>query len=279
MPEHPHRPNAAAPATASSPDSDQTAAPAPDVPLSVPTARQAFPTGLVQPEGGYRFSLDPLLLAMFARPKKNARIADLGSGCGVAALAALLAHQTPCSAQGLDIDPAMTSAAHANAASLGLSERYAGVTTDIRRVREVLTPESFGLVLSNPPYRKLGTGLVCQDKDRTRARFEAQASLDDFLSAASWLLTNRGSRAVVFPSARLPELMRGCEEMKLSPKRLRLVHARMEEPARLALLEAVKNAGAGLLAEPPLVLYEGHGTATRMSAAALTFCPFLEKNP
>ena len=242
-------------------------------------ARQAFPTGLVQPEAGYRFSLDPLLLAMFARPKNGARIVDLGAGCGVAALALLLAHNTIREALGLDIDSAMTHAAVANSASLGLSESYLAATVDLRRVRETLAPESFDLALANPPYRKLGTGLACQDEQRTRARFEAQASLEDFLSGASWLLANRGRLAVVFPAARLPELIRGCEEVKLAPKRLRLVHSRVDEPARLALLEAVKNAGDGLLTEPPLVLYEGTGTATRMSAAALDFCPFLEKNP
>lgn len=246
---------------------------------SVDNAREAFPNGLFQPENGYRFSLDPLLLASFVLPKKNVRMADLGTGCGVAALAALLAHDAPSEALGLDIDPAMTQAATANAAHLGLCDRFTAVTADVTRIREVLPPESFGLVLANPPYRRLGTGLSCQDESRTQARFEAQGSLQDFLAAASWLLANRGALAVVFPAERLSELMVGCVAAKLAPKRLRMVHSRLEEPARLVLLEAVKNAGTGLCALPPLVLYEGRGAATRLGAAALSFCPFLAKNP
>lgn len=245
----------------------------------VTAAREAFPNGLFQPENGYRFSLDPLLLASFVLPKKNVRMADLGTGCGVAALAALLAHDTPREALGLDIDPTMTEAATANAALLGLSDRFTAVTADVTRIREALPPESFGLVLANPPYRRLGTGLSCQDDSRTQARFEAQGSLQDFLAAASWLLANKGALAVVFPAERLPELMAGCEAARLAPKRLRMVHSRLEEPARLVLLEAVKNAGTGLRALAPLVLYEGRGAATHICAAALSFCPFLAKNP
>lgn len=256
--------------------------PAPPRGAAVPVAsaaREAFPNGLRQPEGGYRFSLDPLLLAAFVRPKKNVRMADLGTGCGVAALAALLLNHAPREALGLDIDPAMTRAATDNAALLGLSGRFTARTADVARIRDALPPESFGLALANPPYRKLGTGLACQEEPRTKARFEALGSLLDFLSAASWLLGNRGSLAVVFPAERLSELMSGCESVRLAPKRLRLVHSRLEEPARLALLEAVKNAGTGLSAEAPLVLYEGRGAATRLCEAALSFCPFLAGTP
>jgi tRNA1Val (adenine37-N6)-methyltransferase len=277
----------------------------------VQAARAAFPTGLFQPEGGYRFSLDPLLLASFARPKKGAAVVDIGTGCGVAALAALLTHPSVERALGLDIDPAMTDAAARNAALLGLADRFAAVTADVRSIRErprrgllhdspeephpvgeqpgpkrtasgVLSlsvkPESFDLALCNPPYRRLGTGLACREQQRTRARFEAHASLDGFMAAASWLLRNRGKLAVVFPAARLPELLCACEGARLAPKRLRMVHSRLSGPARLVLLEAVKNAGRELVCEPPLELYEGRGEDTRLLADALEFCPFLACN-
>lgn len=244
----------------------------------VQAARAAFPTGLSQPEGGYRFSLDPLLLACFARPKKDAAVVDIGTGCGVAALAALLAHPGVERTLGLDIDPAMTDAAARNAALLGLADRFAAVTGDVNSIRGLLPPESFDLALCNPPYRRLGTGLACREEERTRARFEAEGSLGDFMAAASWLLRNRGKLAVVFPAARLPELFAACETARLTPKRMRLVHSRLDEPARLVLLETVKNAGRELCCEPPLELYEGRGESTRLSAAALEFCPFLAAN-
>ena len=245
------------------------------------TARESFPNGLDQPEGGYRFSMDPLILAAFARPKKHARVVDLGTGCGVAALALLMLRAREASfpladgVLGLDIDPAMTRSARANAVRLGLDELFQAQTMDIRSVRDQLPPGSFGTALANPPYRKPESGLVCLARERTRARFESMAGLEDFLAASSWLLANRGRLAMVFPADRLAELMEGCLDASLTPKRMRLVHPRVDQPARLALLEAVKNAGPGLRAEAPLVLYEGRGTAARKNAAAQEFCPFL----
>ena len=278
-------------------------------------ARIFFPRGMIQPEGGYRFSLDPLLLACFARVKKGVRLVDLGTGCGVAALAALLRHEakdspeparTPgspdtletleipskpsVSALGLDIDPAMVEAAARNAARLGLEEAFGARLLDIRQVRSELAPEFFGLALLNPPYRPLETGRACGGPERTKARFEAQGGLEDFLDATAWLLANRGAAALVYPAGRLAQLLHGLVERRLTPKRLRLVHSRLEEPAKLVLLEAVKNGGAGLTVEPPLALYgrqtgstgqdghKGQPAAARLSAAALEFCPFLACN-
>ncbi|WP_243367010.1 tRNA1(Val) (adenine(37)-N6)-methyltransferase [Fundidesulfovibrio soli] len=241
-------------------------------------ARDAFPNGLRQPEGGYRFSLDPLLLAAFVRPKRNVAAADLGSGCGVASFAALMLHPALRSCLGLDIDPAMTGSSLENARLLGLEDRFEARTFDIRAARDGLTPESRGLVLANPPYRILGTGQPCRDAARTLARFEARGGLEDFLAAAFWVLSNRGTLGMIFPAARLGELLGACIEARLAPKRLRMVHSRLDEPARLILLEAVKNGGSETTIEPPLELYTGRGEETALSAQALEFCPFLAAN-
>jgi len=249
-----------------------------DMTGAVRGARKAFPTGLAQPEGGYRFSLDPLLLAAFAPLKKNDRVVDLGAGCGVAGLAALLggaAREIPAKVLSLDIDPAMSGFALANAVRLGLADSLRAQTLDIRHVRDELPAEAFTMALVNPPYRRQGTGIPCPDGGRERARGETRAVLWDFISAASWLLANRGRLAVVFAANRLSELLVACEKARLTPKRLRLVHSRLHEPARLLLLLAVKNGGSGMRVEAPLALYEGYGEATRLSVSSLAFCPFL----
>ena len=48
---------------------------------------------LLQPVQGYRFSLDALLLADFARLPVGASVADLGTGCGVIPLVLARKHQ------------------------------------------------------------------------------------------------------------------------------------------------------------------------------------------
>lgn len=265
---HPTVQAACTPAERSGPEPPETA---------IAAARAAFPVGLAQPEGGYRFSLDPLLLAAFVRPRPNARLADLGCGCGVAGLAALVLHETPGSVLGLDVDDTMTACATRNALMLGLETRFAAKTADMRHVSGHMPGQSVDMALANPPYRPLGTGKTCPAPERARARFETQGSLADFVAAAAWLLANRGGLGIVYPASRLPELLQACLAARLSPKRLKLVYSRLSQPARLVLLWAVKNAGAELVVEPPLELYEGQGAGTRLRAPALQFCPFLTR--
>ena len=141
-----------------------------------------------------------------------------------------------------------------------------------------LGAESFDLVVCNPPYRAPGTGRRPPDAGRDAARFEGGGSVAAFVGAASLLLKNRKRAVFIGLPERLPELFADMGAARLAPKRLKLVHSRTDESARLALVEAVKNGGAGLVVEAPLVLYEGAGDETRLSSQALEYCPFLACN-
>lgn len=237
---------------------------------------------MAQPEGGYRFSLDPLLLASFAAPKHGARVLDLGTGCGAAGLALLLRNpDMDLRLAGLDIDPEMISAAKENGRRLGFDAAFETVCGDVRDIRTIpeIGPESHDLILCNPPYRDPGSGRLAPEEGRLRARFETEGAMEDFISAAAYALANKGRFALVILAGRLVSVMAALAERKLEPKRLRLVHSRHNEPARLALLESLKNGAPDLNVEPPLVLYEGEGEASRLTQAALSFCPFLSCNP
>lgn len=244
-------------------------------------ARAYFPRGLSQPASGFRFSMDALLLARVASLSGAARAVDLGCGCGVVGLGLLLrAGAENLTVAGLDLNPEMAACARANAERLGFADRCRVVEADVAAVRghPDLAPESFDLVVCNPPYREPGTGRRPPDPGRDAARFAASAPVSAFVDAAAYLLANRKRAAFIGLPERLPELLADMAEARLTPKRLLLVHSRLGEPARLALVEAVKNGGPGLTIEPPLGLYEGRGEDARLSAAALGFCPWLACN-
>lgn len=134
------------------------------------------------------------------------------------------------------------------------------------------------LVLANPPYRLPGTGRPAATARRNTALFETHGTLDAFTRTAARLLRTGGRFACVYGAARLPALFAALAEARLEPKRLRCVHSRLDSPASLVLVEAMHQARPSLTVEAPLVLYEGEGPATRLSPAALAFCPFLGCN-
>lgn len=236
--------------------------------------RDFFPRGLVQPESGYRFSLDSLLLACFASVGRRQQGVDLGCGCGVVALAMLL-RQPDLTMTGVELNLDYASIAEENAVNLHLTDKLTIEQGDVASWRP---DKVVDFVVANPPYRELERGRVSQGDDRKMARFEDAASFEQFARCAAVALKTRGKFAVVHLPERLPQLMAGLAEAGLIPKRMRLVHGRKDDTARMVLLEAVKAGGAGLHVEPPLILHEGRGKQTRFSKQALEFCPYLSCN-
>ncbi len=237
--------------------------------------REAFPRGLAQPAGGYRFSLDSLLLACFAHPGRRHVGVDLGCGCGVIGLGLLL-HYPGIALTGVEIEPLSVAAAEENADDLYLSKQFTVVQGDVSDWRPASVVD---FVVSNPPYRPLGKGRVSQGEERAAARFEQHADFARFARCAAIALKTRGKFIFIHLPERLTEIMAALNQAGLEPKRLRMVHARKDAHARMVLVEAVKSAKPGLKVEPPLILHTGKGKQTRFTDEALAFCPFLGCNP
>lgn len=209
----------------------------------------------LQSESGYRYSLDPILLARFVEVKKRARVVDLGTGCGILPLLlARLSDAVEC--VGIELQPELAGRAARNVELNSLSERVHVWQGDIRAIRDTFPASHFDLVVSNPPYRQLDSGKIAPNDERAAARHELAGGLADFVTAAGWLLKNGGSFAVIYLVERLPELMAEMVARKIEPKRLRMVHPRQGEAARMVLLEGRKGGRPGLLVEKPLYIYE-----------------------
>ncbi|MBF0482317.1 MAG: methyltransferase, partial [Desulfovibrionaceae bacterium] len=171
-------------------------------------------------------------------------------------------------------------AATENANRLGLAEQFTAELADVDRIREngVFGAEAFGLVLANPPYRECGRGRQSPRGEAVNAaRFDSGAGLAGFIRAAGYLLKTGGALCLVGSARRLAETLALLSASRLTPKRLRLVHGRADATAKIVLAEAVKNAGPGLTAEPPLILYE-KGQGNRLTPETLAFCPYLACN-
>jgi tRNA1Val (adenine37-N6)-methyltransferase len=213
-----------------------------------------FDLKIIQPKDGYRFSLDPLLLCDFAVSGAG-RILDLGTGCGIIPL--VMARKVPDSRiTGVEFQPEMFSLAERNVAGNGLTGRITLIESDIMALKGVLEPESFDLVLSNPPYRKQGEGKTSPKAGRDLARHESTASLADFLAIAKRMVKPGGSVYLIHHPERLPELLSASMAINLCPVRLRMVHGDFSLPARMFLIELLKGRKGALEVLPPLAVKE-----------------------
>lgn len=243
--------------------------------MDAASARAAFPRGLAQPESGFRFGLDALLLASFASLTTVRSAVDLGCGCGPVGLGLLLRKPEGLAVTGLEIDPDAAGCAARNAALLGFAGSFSIAAGSVAEPKGAgLAAEAFDLALANPPYREPGSGR--KPDSGLQARFQSQTGLSAFCAAASWLIRPRARAAMVFPADRLHTLLNALDAAGLAPKRLLPVYARPGREARLVLVESVKHGRPGLVLEPPLTLHPESGR--EYTGQALAFCPFLACN-
>ncbi|EFI33660.1 Methyltransferase type 11 [Desulfonatronospira thiodismutans ASO3-1] len=240
-------------------------------------AEDLFPRGLAQPEAGFRFSVDSLLLSVFLVPGNNWKVLDLGCGCGVVGLGLILANPgKEIQVTGVDNDPEMIECARQNSRALCLEEKSSYRLLDVTSLdSQSLAPESFDLVLANPPYRDERSGRTPENPGKKSAQFVTKNSQLDFFQAAFFALKNRAAAGFVYPASRLDQLLLNLDRSRLRPKTILPVYGRAGKQASLVLVKARKNSGPELSMLPPLILYDEHNSLTQQ---AREFCPFLECN-
>ena len=216
---------------------------------------------VIQRADAFRFGTDAVLLADFAAPRRHDRVCDLGTGTGIIPLL-LYARENTISADAVEIQPDLADMAARSMAMNGLNEKIRVLPGDLRSIRTLLPHARYDLVTCNPPYGKAGGTLLNPDASKRLARHEESCAIEDVACAAAWLLQNGGRLCCVFPAARMIELSDAMRKYRMAPKRIRMVHSRVEKAAHLCLMEGMLDARPGLIIEPPLVIYDENNAYT-----------------
>ena len=126
----------------------------------------------------------------------------------------------------------------------------------------VIIPKTVDTVITNPPYKKLGTGINAKNEIQQISRFETTATLDDWIKTASKILKSKGSFYMVYRTDRLTEVFEILKKYKLEAKRIRFVYSNVKSESNLVLIKAIKEAKPYLKIEKPLIIYNEDGTYT-----------------
>lgn len=217
---------------------------------------------IIQSKDGYKYSLDAYLLAHFTRFKKSDRtVLDLGTGSGILALL-LVTRWSFIKAVGIEIQEEMADMAGRSIQMNHLPDRAEIIMGDIRKISALCKANSFDVVVSNPPYRKLQTGRINPDRQKASARHEIKGTLHDFLYAAHFALKKSGRVFLIYPASRMVNLLFEMRAAHLEPKRLQIVHSKNGMEGELVLVEGFKEGREELHILPPLYVYHDNGGYT-----------------
>lgn len=217
---------------------------------------------ILQKRSGYRFSMDPVLLVYFAGKLRGRKVIDLGTGCGLIPMILASRGDVP-QALGLELQEELVEMARRSVQLNGLGDKVTILQGDFRRVRQIFPAQSFENVFSNPPYHDPAQGRRSPQPEKALSRHEQEGSIQELVEAARYLLSTKGRLWLTYSPSRLGPLLRALEAGGFAPRRLRFVHGRVELPARMCLLEAVRGGKGEMRVEPPLILYKQGRQYTR----------------
>ena len=215
---------------------------------------------IIQNTEGFCFGIDSVLLTEFAKDmKKHSSIVDLGTGTGIIGI--LLSKKVEASKiVGVEVQKDVAQMAKRSVELNNLQNIMSIVNEDVQNLS--LEKNSFDYVVTNPPYKKKGTGIINQKDKQIISRHETTVDLDEWIKVASKLLKDNGAIYMVHRPERLNEIIEILRKYRLEPKRIRFVYPKIDKDANLVLIKAVKYANSFLKVEKPLIIYKNDGSYT-----------------
>ena len=219
---------------------------------------------LLQPDGGFRTSLDSVMLAAAVPAKSGDTVLD--AGCGVGGASFCLLWRVPdISLTGVDWhDDYVDLARHNNE----LNNAHADfLSADIRNYQPEKT---FDLVMMNPPYFEAGKHTPSPDEARAKANGhqDEDLTLDEWIKAAHRLVKSNGSITIIYPASGTDKIIKAMGK-KFGAVEIIPLWQRAGQEARRVIIRAIKDRQTPARILPGLTLHKEDGSYTVEADAVL----------
>jgi L-threonylcarbamoyladenylate synthase len=216
-----------------------------------------------QPEKGYRFSIDSILLSSFTRflaPPMD-RALDMGSGSGV--LSFIMAKRSKIKRiDAIEVMEEFHSAFERAVKEQSLSHKIDPILGNLINSKRFLPGNSYDLAIVNPPYYKSGAGKTSPSKSKATANSEHIAPLSLFLEEAKRVLKQGAILSIIIPENRLQETLSNAQSLCLNLGYMQPVYPHKNKNANRLLLAFIKNRNPPLKILQPLFIFDSNNNYT-----------------
>jgi tRNA1(Val) A37 N6-methylase TrmN6 len=214
---------------------------------------------VIQKKDTFRFGVDAVLLANFAKVKKGARILDLCSGTGI--IPFILAGKTDASSiTGIEIQDEMVEMAKRSVLFNKLEDRIEFIQRDLKDLEYLKTLPQVEVVTVNPPYKLKNSGIINVDDRNAIARHEIKCTLEDVVIAAKIIMKDNGKIFMIHRPDRLADIIYTMRNYKIEPKLIRMIQPNVKQAPNMVLVEGQNNGGRFLKWEVPIYIYNLDGS-------------------
>ncbi len=214
---------------------------------------------LQPPEGGFRTSLDSVMLAAACPVQPGQSVLD--AGCGVGGAAFCVAWRVPeIALTGVDWELPYIELARRNIALNPFAQNVTFTQADIRTY-EAAAP--FDNVINNPPYLEAGRHTPSPDDIRAQAlgHQEKDLTLDDWINAAHRLVKSNGTLTMIYPAHGTDKIIRRLGK-RFGAVEIIPLWPRAGVEAKRVIIRAIKDRQTPARILPGLVLHAEDGAYT-----------------
>lgn len=205
---------------------------------------------MIHVDKSYSFGIDSILLANFAKMKKNTSLIDIGAGSGILSLASM-AYYNLDKVYSIEIQEEKAHLLEENLALNSISNIEV-INKDLNKCE--FKENYIDYIITNPPYYKKDHNIANKDYEFLVSRQEIAMTLEDIFDFSAKVLKDKGKLYMIHKPERLVDLIKLTSSLKL--KRVKFVQSHIKSKPVFILCEFVKNAREGLKFEDTLVIYE-----------------------
>ncbi len=240
------------------------------------TTRDKFHDGAfeaLQPSTrGNRSGMDALLLAAALPKNASGILADLGSGAGVAGLAALNLNKE-LKLLSVEKNPEMAELAQKTLQLSGNSRLFSKTkviehdvtSSGVDRLKAGLAPDSVNHVIMNPPYN---TSRERPPKDAMKAEafMMGEGGIDAWFRTAAAIVRPGGTLAIIYRTENLGEIL-ACSQGRFGGLEIMPIHSRADEAAKRIIVRGTRASRAPMAIVPGFVVHNDDGSFSETADA------------
>ena len=211
---------------------------------------------IIQNIDGFCFGIDSVLLANFAKKiKRNSNVVDIGSGTGIISI--ILSKKANIKKiYGVEIQKEFADMSKRSIELNKLEDKIEIINDDIKNINKYIKNNTIDAIVTNPPYKKIKTGVINENEKLLIARHEVKCNIKDIAEISTKLLKDKGEIYLIHKPERLVDIITSFRENRLEVKEIRFIQSTVESKPNLVLVKAVKNGGEFLIVDKPLIIYK-----------------------
>lgn len=222
---------------------------------------------IIQDKNGFCFGMDSVLIANAVKSKRNEIIVDLGTGTGIIPII-IAAKNEINKIYGIEIQKEVSDMAKRSIRMNSLEDKIEIINVDLKylenylEINDIKLKNKTDIVVSNPPYMSVEEGLQNLSERKRISRHEIKCSIEDICKISKKLLKQKGKLYLVHRPSRLVDIVENLRKYKLEPKEIRFIYPKINKPANLIIVKAIKGAKPELKMKEPLIIYGEDGEYT-----------------